>query len=120
REGTQGTSEIIAWHMDHYARIVSKLRDTPEGDGNVLDNCALLMAHEGGHGWDPAAQKDNSTHSTENMCMCIAGSAGGLKPGQHVLAEGMHPANVLNSGMFAVGVEQDLGEVRGVIPDLFG
>lgn len=120
RAGTEGVSQIIAWHMDHYARIVAKLRDTPEGDGSVLDNCALLMTHEGGHGWDPNAQEGDSTHSTENMCMCIAGGAGGLQPGQHVVAEGMHPVNVINSGMFAVGVEQDLGEVRGVIPALFG
>jgi hypothetical protein len=120
RHGTEGVSEVIAWHMRHYARFIRKLEDTPEGAGTVLDNCAILMTHEGGHGYDPLSGGENSTHSTENMCMCIAGRAGGLDAGQHVLATGKHPANVLISGMHAVGVAQDLGEVRGVIPELFG
>lgn len=120
RFGTQGMSEVIAWHMRHYAYLVDKLEQTPEGDGTVLDNCAVLMTHEGGHGYDPASGGENSTHSTENMCMLIAGRAGGLQPGQHVRTDGLHPANVMNSGLRAVGVEQDLGEVTGVIPELFG
>lgn len=66
---------------------------------------------------DPAG-KDNSSHSTENMACMIAGRAGGLKGGQHLVATGMHPGNVLNTAMRAVGVDQDLGEVVGVVPGL--
>ena len=42
-----------------------------------------------------------------------------LKQGQHVVAKDKHPGNVLNSAMKAVGVDQNLGEVIGVIPELF-
>lgn len=120
RFGTEGVSEIIAWHMRHYAYLVHKLESTPEGAGTVLDNCAILMTHEGGHGYDPLSGEETSSHSTENMCMCIAGRAGGLDAGKHVVATDLHPANVLISGMHAVGVDEDLGEVSGVIPELFG
>ncbi|MGZ3420938.1 MAG: DUF1552 domain-containing protein [Polyangiales bacterium] len=118
-EKTKAVSSQIAWHMKHFGYLVSKLRDTPEGAGKLIDNSAVVMLHEGGHGWDPQGVKDNSSHSTERMACLIAGRAGGLKPGQHVVATGKHPVNVLNSGMKAVGVAKDLGEVTGVIPELF-
>ena len=48
----------------------------------------------------------------------MAGGAGGLVQGEHIVAPGMHPVNVLNTAMHAVGVTSDLGEVSGEIPGL--
>ena len=85
----------------------------------MLDNSAMAFLLEGGHGWDPEGVKDNSSHSTENMACLLAGRAGGLQPGQHVVATGQHPAKVLVTAMKAVGVVTDtLGEVTGDIPQL--
>jgi hypothetical protein len=54
------------------------------------------------------------------MACLIAGRAGGLSPGQHVVAAGRHPANVVISAMKAVGAPTEtLGEVSGSIPQLF-
>lgn len=117
---TKNVSEGIAWHVKHFARLISTLRATKEGTGTVLDNTVLTLIHEGGHGHDPEASKENSGHSTENMaCLIAGGTACGLKQGQHVVAKDKHPGNVLNSAMKAVGVDQNLGEVIGVIPELF-
>jgi hypothetical protein len=117
--GTLAVSKMIAWHMKHFGYLIGKLRDTPEGAGKLIDNVAALMLHEGGHGLDTATGKTNSTHSTENMACLIAGRAGGLKPGQHVVATGKYPANVVISAMKAVGLPETLGEVSGAIPGLF-
>jgi hypothetical protein len=117
--GTEQMSQVIAWHVDLYAQLVASLRDTPEGAGTVLDNCALVLLHEGGHGLGEG-NVDNLSHSTENMACMIAGGAGGLRRGEHVVAAGLHPANVLITAMHAVGVEQDLGEVSGTVPGLLG
>jgi hypothetical protein len=118
-KGTLAVSKAIAWHMKHFAYLVAKLRDTPEGPGSLIDNTALVFLHEGGHGLDTATGKIDSTHSTENMACLIAGRAGGLKPGQHVAATGKHPANVLITAMNAAGVPANtLGEVTGNIPAL--
>jgi Protein of unknown function (DUF1552) len=118
-KGTLAVSKAIAWHMKHFAYLVGKLRDTPEGPGSLIDNTALVFLHEGGHGLDTATGKINSTHSTENMACLIAGRAGGLKPGQHVAATGKHPANVLITAMNAAGVPGNaLGDVTGSIPAL--
>lgn len=63
----------------------------------------------------------NQTHSVENMCMLIGGRAGGLAPGQHIRTSGAHPAQALISAMRAAGNPGDtLGEVTGIIPELFG
>ncbi|MBL8935623.1 MAG: DUF1552 domain-containing protein [Archangium sp.] len=118
--GTMAMSQGIAWHVKHFARLVQKFRDTREGNGTLLDNSALLFLLEGGHGYDPEGVKNNSSHSTENMACLIAGRAGGLSPGQHVVAAGRHPANVVISAMKAVGApDETLGEVNGAIPQLF-
>ena len=52
------------------------------------------------------------------MAVCVAGGAGGLVQGEHVVATGLHPVNVLNTAMKAVGVDEDLGEVTGTVPGL--
>jgi hypothetical protein len=117
-KGTLGVSKAIAWHVKHFAYLVGKFRDTPEGAGKLIDNSVLLLLHEGGHGLDTSSGKVNSSHSTENMACLIAGRAGGLKPGQHVVAAGRHPANVLITAMNAVGVPGNLGEVSGALPQL--
>jgi hypothetical protein len=116
---TDDMSRLRAWHIDHFAYLCAKLRDTPEGTGNVLDNCALVHLNEAGHGYDPGSGNEFSTHSTENMACLIAGRAGGLTAGQHVVAEGNHPCHVLNSALRAVGVDEDMGEVHGIIDELF-
>jgi hypothetical protein len=117
--GTLGVSKAIAWHVKHFAYLVGKFRDTPEGAGKLIDQSVLVLLHEGGHGLDTSSGKVDSSHSTENMACLIAGRAGGLKPGRHVVATGKHPANVLISAMTAAGVPGPLGEVSGTLPALF-
>lgn len=116
-------NEMISWHMDHFSRLVAKLRDTPEGAGTVLDNCAIVFVIEGGHGADPEFGQAWSSHTTQNMAMLVAGGAGGLVRGEHIVAPASmdHPANVLLTAMKAVGVEPgSLGEVSGTIDSLLG
>ena len=117
--GTLGVSQAIAWDVKHFAYFIDKCRSTPEGDGCLLDSLAATFLFEGGHGHDFGSGQDNSPHSTENMVALVGGRAGGLNHGVHLVAEGLHPANVLVSAMNAVGVETgSLGEVEGGIPGL--
>lgn len=119
--GTVGMSNAIAWHMKHFGYLVAKFRDTPEDVGTMLDNMAIVMLHEGGHGYDPSSGNQYSSHCTENMACLIAGRAGNLKYGQHVKTSGGQPAQVLATAMNAVGVPTTgLGEVSGTLPELVG
>ncbi len=117
--GTLEVSRAIAWHMKHFAYLVARLRDTPEGAGNLLDSSAIVFLFEGGHGRTPESASDFQPHSTERMGALIAGKVGGLKPGRHVVATDMHPVQVLITAMNAVGTNASkLGEVTGNIPAL--
>ena len=115
-------STTLQWHVSHYAYLLDKLKNTPEGAGNVLDNSAVIFMPEAGHGVqlnDGASV--NQTHSVEKMVLLVAGRAGGLAPRGHFAATGTHPAKVLVSAMQAAGYDGDtLGEVTGNVPDLFG
>jgi len=116
---TQALAKGINWHMKHWAYLIQKLKDTPEGAGSILDNMAAVFSFEGGHGFDPADNRMVSAHSTENMAMLVSGGAGGLKQGMHIRAAGLHPAQVLLTALRAVGYASNtLGEVSGEIPGL--
>jgi len=120
--GQLAVSTILKWHIGFYARLLSKLKATPEGDGNLLDHSAIFFMPEGGHGTQlNDATTPNQTHSVEQMVLLLAGRAGGLEPGRHIDASGYHPVQGLISGMQAAGYSGDsLGEVSGAIPDVFG
>lgn len=119
--GQLAVSICLQWHVSHYAYLVDKLKNTPEGAGTLLDNCAAIFLPEAGHGLQlNDATTANQTHSVENMAVVIAGRAGGLRPGQHINGNGRHPVQALIGAMRACGYAGDtLGQVQGSIDELF-
>jgi hypothetical protein len=66
---------IVRYVMGHFAQLLTRLRDMPEGAGNVLDSAAIVATSECG---------DGSSHGLTEFPMLIAGRAGGaLKSGLH-------------------------------------
>jgi len=121
--GQLAVSLCLQWHISHYAYLLQKLKDTPEGDGSLLDNSALIFMPEAGHGRHLNSPEDAEpkTHSVENMVLLVGGRAGGLAPGRHIATNGAHPGQCLVSCMNAVGVQgTTFGEVEGDLPELFG
>ncbi len=115
-------AQVAAWHVDFFAQLTARLRDTPDIEGEpLLDSTALAFCFEGGWGYDTATGNESSPHSTENMCALVGGRAGGLHAdnvGRHIDGAGRHPTAVLNSALAAVGVPETLGEVPGLIEEL--
>lgn len=118
--GQLAVSTCLKWHIGHYAYLLDKLRHTPEGDGTLLDNSAVVFLPEAGHGTQlDDATSTNQGHCVEDMVLLVAGKAGGLRTGQHIDGSGYHPAQGLLTVMKAAGYEgDDFGEVSGVIPGL--
>lgn len=121
-KGQLAVSTCLKWHIGHYAYLIDKLASTPEGDGSVLDNSAIFFMPEAGHGLQlNDATTENQTHSVEQMMLILAGRAGGLAPGRHIDATGYHPVQALISGIRAAGFSgEELGEVSGFVPEVFG
>jgi hypothetical protein len=116
--GQLPVSLCLQWHIGHYAYFLDKLKATPEGAGNLLDNSAIVFMPEAGHGRHLNTPSDTAprTHSVDEMVLLVAGRAGGLKPGRHIASAGAHPVQCLLGCMQAVGYQQDqLGEVRGAL-----
>lgn len=121
--GQLAVSLCLQWHIAHYAYLLQKMKDTPEGDGTLLDNSALIFMPEAGHGRHLNSPEDTEpkTHSVENMILLVGGRAGGLAPGRHIATGGAHPGQCLLSAMNAVGYDgTTFGEVDSDLPDLFG
>ena len=76
----------------------AKLRDTPDGTGNLLDSLALLATSDCG---------DGTAHSVNEYPIVIAGRAGGelVHPGIHLETEREHTNRVLLTLLRAVGME---------------
>jgi hypothetical protein len=121
--GQLPVSLCLQWHIGQYAYLLDKLKATPEGAGNLLDNSVIVFMPEAGHGRHLNTPTDTAprTHSVEEMVLLVAGRAGGLQPGRHIASAGAHPVQALLAGMQAVGYQQDqLGEVQGALGALRG
>jgi hypothetical protein len=123
-KGQLQVSLMLMWHMRHYARLLQRLKDTPEGAGTVLDNSAIVFMPEAGHGLqlNDGGASDNATHSVDRMVLLVGGRAGGLAPGRHLAAGGaVHPAQVLLAAMQGCGYSSDtFGDITGAYTELFG
>ncbi len=124
-EAEVALADCVGWHVKHFARLITRLRDTEDLDGaSLLDSTAAVLLFEGGRGYNPEADIQDSAHSTENMIALVGGHAGGLNAGggQHIVKPDWHPANVVVSALSATGAipDETLGEVSGRVPELFG
>ena len=103
--------EIDEWYAGRYAELVSLIDSIPEGDGTLLDNCAVT--------WIPEFA-DGLAHNINNLPIVIAGSAGGyLQQGISVnlegstLGTGNSEATCVDGGEVELGVT---GSSTGQVP----
>jgi hypothetical protein len=69
--------KTIVWNVEQYAYLLERLKATPDGAGNLLDNSCVLLGTDCSEGW---------SHSIRNMAVVVAGGGGGLLrvPGSHI------------------------------------
>lgn len=103
--------------MENLAFFLQILRDTPEGDGNLLDRCSILCTSELTEGW---------THTNEDFPILIAGKGGGrLRGGVHARSTTAGNASTaVLSALHGAGIErgtfgEGAGESTTLISDLF-
>jgi hypothetical protein len=69
-------SKINTYHAKLFSEYLDKLRKTPDGDGNLLDNVTILYG---------AGISNSNGHSGDNLpLMLMGGSAGKIKGGRHL------------------------------------
>ena len=91
-------SKINRYHVSVLGYFLNKLKNTPDGDGNLLDHSLVLYGSPMGN---------SNTHNHKRQPMLLAGHANGqVKGNLHVRCEeGTPVANVLLTMMQKLGVE---------------
>lgn len=105
--------EIVTRLMGVIAGFLEKLRDIPEGDGNLLDNCGVLVTSDVSLG---------RLHAMDEFPLVIAGSAcGRLRMGMHHRSVGDNASKVPLTMIRAMGINQaDFGADDGYAEDSVG
>lgn len=95
--GNQPTvDQTIQFTMAQFAVLLERLSETPEGDGTLLDNCAIMAYSEVAEG---------NNHSREDIPVITAGRAGGtLQTGLHHRGPGDSATKVNLTVARAVGL----------------
>ncbi len=70
--------EIETWEMQQFGYLLKRLKETPDGNSNMLDNTLLLLGPE---------MADGNNHSFENFHYVVAGAKGFIKQGEHIKFE---------------------------------
>jgi len=100
-------AKINTYHVSLLAGFLEKLRNTPDGDGNLLDHSMILYG---------SGMSNGNVHSHDILPAVIAGgTAGRLKGNRHVKVPLMTPlSNVLVSLIDKAGVSTEhLGDSTG-------
>lgn len=80
------TAKINAYHVKMFAYLLEKLRDTPDGDGKLLDHMTMIYG---------AGIADSNSHAPVNIPFLLAGGgSGNLKGGRHTNLRGVPLANL--------------------------
>jgi hypothetical protein len=105
---------INRFHMEAFARMLTKLKAIREGDGTLLDNCMILYGSGNG---------DGNRHNHDDLPVLLVGRGGGtVRTGRHV----RHPqdtplTNLYLSMMERMGVQANrFGDSTGKLSGLAG
>ena len=100
-------AKIDTYHVSLLAHFLNRLRNTPDGDGNLLDHS--MIVYGGGIG-------NGNLHEHTNLPCLVAGGGGGrLKGGRHLAYSDDTPmANLLLTVLDKAGVRaEELGDSTG-------
>ncbi len=112
REKIEQYQRINRWHVEQFARMLTKLRSIKEGNGTLLDNCMILCG---------SSMSDGNRHDPDNLPILLGGRGGrSLNSGRHLAADGQVPlCNLYHAMLDRMGVEVEaFGDSTGPLKNL--
>jgi hypothetical protein len=106
-------AKINAYHVSLFAYYLDRLKNTPEGNGSLLDNSLLLYG---------SGMGNPNLHDHSNLPIVVAGgAAGGMKGGRHIRYDEPTPmANLHLTLLDKAGVRMDsFADSTGKVDGLF-
>jgi hypothetical protein len=110
-EKIQKMAKINAFHVSLFAYFLEKMKNTPEGNGTLLDHATYLYG---------SGMGNPNVHDHVNLPILVAGGGGGLKGGRHIkYAEPTPLANLHLTLLEKAGVHMDaFADSKGTINEL--
>ena len=105
-------AKINHFHMEQFARFLTRLKSIKEGEGTLLDNCMIVYG---------GAIGDGNRHNHDNLPILLAGQGGGtLTPARHVKLDKETPmTNLYLSMLDRMGVAaQRVGDSTGKLESI--
>jgi hypothetical protein len=110
-EWIEKVARINVYHAELFAHFVSRLENTPDGDGTLLDHSMVVYG---------SAISDGNRHTHEDLPVLLVGRGGGLKTGRHVAYSQQTPmTNLYLTLLDRMGVHpESIGDSTGRIEHL--
>ena len=109
RQKMEQQAKINTYHMGMFGKFLTKLKNTPDGDGNLLDHSMILYG---------SGMSNSNVHAHDQLpILIVGGAAGRLKGDRHIKVKNDTPLSNLLVGMLdTAGVPTDhLGDSSGRI-----
>jgi hypothetical protein len=96
----EGHAKLNAYHVGLFAKFLERLRNTPDGDGSLLDHSVIVYG---------SGMSDGNGHTGSPLPHVLVGKgAGRVRTGRHLAtADGTPMANLLLAISQKFGVEQE-------------
>ncbi len=104
--------KINRWHVEQFAKLLTKLKAIREGEGTLLDHSMIMMG---------SSISDGNRHDPDNLPILLGGrGCGTLNPGRHLAATGEVPlCNLYVSMLDRCGIQvESFGDSQGRIGEL--
>ena len=104
-------AKINAYHVSLFARFLERMKNTPDGDGSLLDHTLLLYG---------TGMGDSDHHTPVNLPAVVVGGGGTIAGGRHIQYPMHTPFTNLGLTLLQkVGVERErVGDSTGPLADL--
>ncbi len=104
-------AQIDRYYAEQFAYFLKRLKETPDGEANLLDNSLIVYG---------CAISDGNRHDHDNLPILLAGRGGGaVSPGRLVKYSNVPLNNLFLSMLSAVGVSADrFGDSTGLLDRL--
>lgn len=105
-------AKINRYHVERFAYLMDRLKQIPEGNGTLLDNCMLVYG---------SGISDGDRHNHDDLPILLAGGAGGrIKTGRHIRYDNGTPlCNLYVWMMQQMGAKTDkFGDSTGTLGKL--
>ncbi len=110
-EWIERVTQVNTMHMELFAKFVQKMKETPDGDGSLLDHSMIVYG---------SGLSDGNRHTHEDLPVLLVGRGGAFRMGQHISYEkGTPMTNLFLTLLDRMGVQaEQIGDSTGRVEHL--